>query len=71
VHGERFRIHTPLVAMSKADIIRQGLALGLDYGLTHSCYDPDDEGRPCGRCDSCVLRAAGFAQIGVTDPVLG
>jgi len=70
VHGERFRIHTPLIAMSKADIIRRGVALGLDYGLTHSCYDPDADGRPCGRCDSCVLRAAGFEQAGLTDPAL-
>jgi 7-cyano-7-deazaguanine synthase len=68
VLGGRFRIHTPLIAMSKADIIRRGVALGLDYGLTHSCYDPDATGRPCGRCDSCVLRAAGFAQAGVVDP---
>jgi 7-cyano-7-deazaguanine synthase len=70
VEGARFRIHTPLIAMSKADIIRRGLALGLDYGLTHSCYNPDVSGRPCGRCDSCVLRARGFAQAGVADPAL-
>ena len=70
VHGGRFRVHAPLIALSKAEIIRQGMSLGLDYGLTHSCYDPDAEGRPCGRCDSCVLRAAGFAQAGVEDPVL-
>jgi 7-cyano-7-deazaguanine synthase len=69
VEGARFAIHTPLLTLSKAEIIRQGVALGLDYGLTHSCYDPDPEGRPCGRCDSCVLRAAGFAQAGVADPV--
>jgi 7-cyano-7-deazaguanine synthase len=56
--------------MSKADIIRRGLALGLDYGLTHSCYNPGSAGRPCGRCDSCVLRAKGFAEAGVPDPVL-
>jgi 7-cyano-7-deazaguanine synthase len=54
--------------MTKSDIIRHGLALGLDYGLTHSCYDPDPSGRPCGRCDSCVLRAAGFAQANAADP---
>jgi len=70
VHGERFRIHTPLIAMSKADIIRRGIALALDYGLTHSCYDPDAAGRPCGHCDSCVLRAAGFEQAGLEDPAL-
>jgi 7-cyano-7-deazaguanine synthase len=69
VQGDRFRIHAPLLALSKADIIRRGIALGLDYGLTHSCYDPDPAGRPCGRCDSCLLRAAGFAQSGVADPV--
>jgi 7-cyano-7-deazaguanine synthase len=70
VEGARFRIHTPLIAMSKADIIRRGLALGLDYSLTHSCYNPDAAGHACGRCDSCVLRARGFAQAGVPDPAL-
>jgi 7-cyano-7-deazaguanine synthase len=55
--------------MSKAEIIRTGLSLGLDYGLTHSCYDPLPSGAPCGRCDSCRLRARGFAQAGITDPV--
>jgi len=69
VEGARIRVHTPLIAMTKAEIIRRGLALGLDYGLTHSCYDPVD-GRPCGRCDSCVLRARGFRDAGVKDPVL-
>lgn len=70
IEGARFRIHAPLLNMSKADIIRRGLALGLDYGLTHSCYDPGPEGQPCGRCDSCVLRAKGFAEAGVPDPLL-
>ena len=56
--------------MTKAEIIRRGLALGLDYGLTHSCYDPLPSGTPCGRCDSCVLRARGFLEAGVTDPLL-
>jgi 7-cyano-7-deazaguanine synthase len=70
VTGQRFHIHTPLIAWSKAEIIRRGVALGLDYGLTHSCYDPTPEGRPCGRCDSCVLRARGFAEAGVPDPAL-
>ena len=70
VRGRPFRIHAPLQAMTKADIIRAGLSLGLDYGLTHSCYDPDPHGRACGRCDSCTLRAAGFAQAGVADPAL-
>jgi len=70
VEGVRFRVHTPLIALSKADIIRRGIALGLDYGLTHSCYAPGDDGRPCLRCDSCVLRARGFAEAGVADPLL-
>jgi 7-cyano-7-deazaguanine synthase len=70
VQGRPFRIHAPLQAMTKADIIRLGLSLGLDYALTHSCYDPGPEGHACGRCDSCTLRAAGFAQAGVPDPAL-
>jgi 7-cyano-7-deazaguanine synthase len=68
VQGERFRIHAPLQMLTKAQIIRRGVELGLDYGLTHSCYDPAPTG-PCGRCDSCLLRAAGFAEAGVADPV--
>ena len=71
VEGARFRVHAPLITLSKADIIRRGLALGLDYGLTHSCYDPAPDGAPCGRCDSCVLRARGFAEAGARDPLLG
>ena len=70
VEGARFRIHTPLIQLSKADIIRRGIDLGLDYGLTHSCYDPVPSGLPCGHCDSCVLRAKGFAAAGVADPLL-
>jgi 7-cyano-7-deazaguanine synthase len=70
VEGARFRIHTPLIQLSKADIIRRGVALGLDYGLTHSCYDPAPSGLPCRHCDSCVLRAKGFAAAGVADPLL-
>jgi 7-cyano-7-deazaguanine synthase len=70
VKGGTFRIHAPLQMFTKADIIRKGQALRLDYGLTHSCYDPDPRGHPCGRCDSCTLRAAGFAQAGVADPIL-
>jgi 7-cyano-7-deazaguanine synthase len=58
----RFRIHAPLISLSKAEIIRRGLALGVDYGLTLSCYDPSPEGIPCGRCDSCQLRSRGFAE---------
>jgi len=71
VQGGSFRIHAPLQMLSKADIIRKGEALGLDYGLTHSCYDPAPDGRPCGHCDSCQLRAAGFAEAGVADPLVG
>lgn len=70
VEGARFRVHTPLISLSKAEIIRRGLALGLDYGLTHSCYDPQPDARPCGACDSCVIRANGFRDAGVPDPLL-
>jgi len=70
VEGGRFRVHTPLLTLGKAYIIRRGLELGLDYGLTHSCYDQRPDGRPCGHCDSCQLRAAGFAEAGVPDPAL-
>jgi 7-cyano-7-deazaguanine synthase len=70
VEGRAFSVHTPLIALSKADIIRLGLSLGLDYSLTHSCYDPSPDGRPCQHCDSCRLRAAGFAELGVVDPLL-
>jgi 7-cyano-7-deazaguanine synthase len=70
VEGSLFHVHTPLIAMTKADIVRRGVALGLDYGLTHSCYDPRSDGRPCGTCDSCVLRAKGFREAGVPDPLL-
>lgn len=70
VEGHSLRILAPLLHLSKAQIIRHGLALGLDYGLTHSCYDPRQDGSPCGRCDSCVLRARGFAEVGVGDPLL-
>jgi 7-cyano-7-deazaguanine synthase len=70
VEGRRLTIHTPLIQLSKADIIRLGLSLGLDYGLTHSCYDPRPDGSPCGGCDSCRLRAAGFAEAGATDPLI-
>jgi len=70
VHGGHFTVHAPLQMLSKADIIRRGVALRLDYGLTHSCYDPLLGGAACGRCDSCVLRAAGFAEAGVVDPTM-
>ena len=68
VEGRRFHIQAPLLSMSKADIIREGLRLGVDYGLTQSCYDPDDQGRACGGCDSCLLRQRGFADAEVSDP---
>jgi 7-cyano-7-deazaguanine synthase len=68
VEGASVLVHAPLIRMTKAEIIRRGLGLGVDYGLTHSCYDPDASGRPCGHCDSCVLRAKGFAEAGVADP---
>jgi 7-cyano-7-deazaguanine synthase len=68
VEGHAVKIHTPLIDLSKAGIIRLGRSLGLDYALTFSCYDPLPDGRPCGHCDSCRLRAAGFAEAGATDP---
>lgn len=71
VEGARFHVHAPLLAMTKAEIVRAGLALGLDYALTHSCYDPDPDGRPCRRCDSCRLRARGFEEAGAVDPLAG
>jgi 7-cyano-7-deazaguanine synthase len=64
----RYTVHAPLLQLSKAEIIRLGTRLGVPYGLTHSCYDPDLEGRACGRCDSCRLRRQGFAEAGVADP---
>lgn len=70
VQGQDFRIHAPLQHLTKAEIIREGLSLGLDYSLTHSCYAPAASGRACGHCDSCVLRARGFAEAGVPDPAL-
>lgn len=68
VEGRPVRVLTPLAAMSKGDIVRRGLDLGVDFALTHSCYDPTPEGRPCGRCDACLLRARGFAEAGAPDP---
>ncbi len=66
----RLRIHTPLASLNKAAIVRLGIEVGLDFGLTHSCYDPDAAGRPCGGCDSCMLRAKGFQEAGVRDPLI-
>jgi 7-cyano-7-deazaguanine synthase len=66
--GVRFRVRAPLLKLSKADIIRRGLELGVDYGLTWSCYDPTPDGLACGRCDSCILRRRGFEEVGIKDP---
>jgi 7-cyano-7-deazaguanine synthase len=65
----RFHVHTPLINMTKAEIIRTGAALGVDYSLTHTCYDPSADGRSCGRCDACRLRRRGFAEAGIRDPI--
>lgn len=70
VSGRPVRVRAPLITLSKAEIIRQGAALGVDYALTHSCYDPDAQGRACGRCDSCSLRRRGFEEAGVPDPTV-
>jgi 7-cyano-7-deazaguanine synthase len=67
---QSLHIHTPLIELTKAQIIQRGLSLDVDYALTHSCYDPGPGGRPCGTCDSCLLRQRGFAQLGITDPAL-
>lgn len=66
---QRLKIHTPLISLSKAEIIRKGLALGVDYSMTSSCYDPSSSGEACGLCDSCLLRLKGFEEIGLTDPI--
>jgi 7-cyano-7-deazaguanine synthase len=69
VQGRRFRIHAPLISMTKGQIVRRGLELGVDYSITHSCYDPLPDGKPCGSCDSCLLRRKGFEEAGVEDPL--
>ena len=69
VEGTDFHVHAPLISMSKADIIREGAELGIDFSLTHSCYDPAADGLACGHCDSCRLRIAGFREAGLTDPI--
>jgi 7-cyano-7-deazaguanine synthase len=66
---QQIQIHAPLIELTKAQIIQRGIALGVDYGITHSCYDPDSEGRACGACDSCLLRIKGFREAGVSDPI--
>jgi 7-cyano-7-deazaguanine synthase len=68
--SQHLQIHTPLIDLTKAQIIERGLELGVDYSLTHSCYDPDPTGRACGTCDSCLLRQRGFAEVGLQDPAL-
>jgi 7-cyano-7-deazaguanine synthase len=68
VEGARFTVHTPLMRLDKAGIIRLGVSLGVDYSITHSCYDPTPDGLACGACDSCTLRAKGFREAGVADP---
>lgn len=65
----RFRVHAPLIELTKAEIIRRGTELGVDYGMTHTCYDPAADGTSCGRCDACVLRRKGFAEAGLVDPI--
>jgi 7-cyano-7-deazaguanine synthase len=70
VEGHSLKIHTPLIKLSKAEIIRRGTQLGIDYGLTSSCYDPSAQGKPCAECDSCLLRAKGFVEAGLPDPLL-
>jgi 7-cyano-7-deazaguanine synthase len=65
--GRKIKIHTPLISLTKSEIIKRGLEFGVDYSLTHSCYDPDEEGRACGNCDSCLLRKKGFEEAGVED----
>jgi 7-cyano-7-deazaguanine synthase len=66
----RIRIHTPLIRLTKAEIVKLGAETGLDFALTHSCYDPDEAGGPCGQCDSCILRRAGFEKAGIHDPLV-
>lgn len=70
VEGRNLAIHAPLLHLSKTEIIRRGLELGVDYALTHSCYDPTDGGRPCQHCDACLLRQRAFEELGMTDPLL-
>jgi 7-cyano-7-deazaguanine synthase len=70
VEGARYTVHTPLMALGKAGIIQLGVSLGVDYAMTHSCYDPSTDGRACGACDSCLLRARGFREASVSDPTV-
>ena len=70
VEGEQISIHAPLIHLTKPEIIKKGLALGVDYGLTHSCYDPEEDGFPCGECDSCLIRTKAFDEVGMVDPAI-
>jgi 7-cyano-7-deazaguanine synthase len=70
IEGAPLTLHTPLIQLSKVEIIRRGLSLGVDYSLTHSCYDPDEQGRPCRHCDACLLRMRAFGELGMTDPLI-
>lgn len=70
VEGQEITVHAPLIQMTKPEIIREGLKLGVDYSLTHSCYDPGEDGRPCGHCDSCLIREKAFAEVGMADPAV-
>jgi 7-cyano-7-deazaguanine synthase len=69
VEGKSVTIHTPIINMTKAQIIKKGVSLGVDYSMTHSCYNPAKDGRPCGKCDSCLLRKKGFEEAGLSDPL--
>ena len=70
VEGDQFRIHTPLINLTKAEIVKKGIELNVDYGITSSCYDPNENGNPCGRCDACILRLKGFKEAGISDPLI-
>jgi len=70
VEGRRLKIRTPLIDLTKAQIIKKGIKLGIDYSITHSCYDPSSDGKACGQCDSCLLRKKGFADAGIDDPTI-
>ena len=69
LEGFHIKIHTPLIQMTKSEIIKKGIELGVDFSLTHSCYDPNSEGRACGKCDSCLIRKKGFKETGIPDPI--
>ena len=70
VSGKKFKIHTPLINLTKAEIVKKGIELNVDYGMTSSCYDPNENGNPCGRCDACILRLKGFKEAGISDPLI-